>query len=217
MDPHWLDFAQRLQAIAQSGLAYDPALFDRERYEQILDIAAEMMATYADVDIPQIRGLFEAQAGHATPKIDTRGVVFREDKILLVRENMLDNGRWTIPGGWADINETPSQTTVREVYEESGYRARAVKLLALYDRRLHDHPPHIFHIYKAFFLCELLDDERSQAQIDNTGAAYSETGEVAFFAQDAIPEDLSIGRVTPRQIQRFFEHLHNPDLPTDFD
>ena len=217
MDPQWLDFAQRIQAIAQTGLHYDPHMFDRERYEQLLEIAAEMMAAYSDGDIPRLRGLFDAQVGHATPKVDVRGVVFHENRILLVRENLLDAGRWTVPGGWADINEAPSQATVREVYEESGYRVRAVKLLALYDRRLHDHPPNIFHIYKLFFLCELLDAQRAQEQIDNERAAYAETGEVAFFAEDAIPEDLSVGRVTQRQISRFFEHLRNPALPTDFD
>lgn len=216
MDPRWLDFAQRIQAIAQTGLSYEPHIYDQERYEKLLEIAADMMAAYTDGDVELIRQLFDAQTGHATPKVDVRGVVFRDNQILLVREN-LDGGRWTIPGGWADINEAPSVATVREVYEESGYQTQAVKLLAFYDRRLHGHPPHAFHIYKAFFLCELLDNQRSQAQIENQGAAYTETGEVAFFSEDAIPADLSIGRVTHQQIRRFFEHLRNPDLPTDFD
>lgn len=216
MQPQWLDFAQRIQAIAQSGLSYDPHIFDRERYEALLTIAAEMMGAYSDVDVPVVEGIFRSQNGHATPKVDTRGVVFRDQKILLVREN-LDGGRWTIPGGWADINEAPSEATVREVYEETGYRTRATKLLALYDRRLHNHGPHLFHIYKLFFLCDLLSDERSQEQIDNQGASYIETGEVAFFAEDAIPEDLSFGRVTHAQIKHFFDHLRNPDWPTEFD
>jgi ADP-ribose pyrophosphatase YjhB (NUDIX family) len=216
MNPQWLDFVQRIQAVAQTGLSYQPHLFDQERYDKLMDIAAEMMAAYTDGDIARIRGLFDAQSGHATPKIDVRGVVFRAGKILLVREN-LDGGRWTVPGGWADINEAPSEATVREVYEETGYHTRAVKLLALYDRRLHAHPPIVFHAYKAFFLCELLSDERSQEQIDNQHASFVETGEVAFFGEQEIPDDLSIGRVTRAQIARFFEHLRQPDLPTDFD
>lgn len=216
MNPQWLDFAQRLQAIAQTGLNYQPHMFDQERYDKVMEIAAEMMAAYTDSDVEQIRDLFDSQSGHATPKADVRGVVFRDNKILMVREN-LDGGRWTLPGGWADINESPGATTVREVYEETGYHTRAVKLLALYDRRLQGHPPIVFHAYKVFFLCELLSDERSQEQIDNQHASFVETGEVAFFGEDEIPGDLSIARVTRKQIERFFEHLRQPDLPTDFD
>jgi ADP-ribose pyrophosphatase YjhB (NUDIX family) len=216
MDPKWLDFAQRIQAIAQSGLHYDPHLFDRERYEKLLEIAVEMMATYSASDAATIRTVFGQQDGHATPKVDVRGVVFRDQKILLVREN-LDGARWTVPGGWADINEAPSQATEREVYEETGYHTKARKLVALYDRRLHGHGPHLFHIYKLFFLCDLINDAPAQAQIDNQSASYMETGESAFFAEDDIPADLSIGRVTHAQIKRFFEHLRNPALPTDYD
>ncbi len=216
MNPQWLDFVQRLQAIAQTGLNYQPHMFDQERYDKLMEIAAEMMAAYTDTDVEPIRGLFDAQSGHATPKVDVRGVVFRNSKILMVREN-LDGGRWTLPGGGADINEAPSEATVREVYEETGYHTRAVKLLALYDRRLHSHPPIVFHAYKVFFLCELLSDERSQEQIDNPHASFVETGESAFFGENEIPDDLSIGRVTKAQIERFFEHLRQPDLPTDFD
>ena len=216
MNPQWLDFAQRLQAIAQTGLNYQPHIFDQERYDKVMEIAVEMMAAYTDSDVEQIRNLFDAQSGHATPKVDVRGVVFRNDEILMVREN-LDGGRWTLPGGWADINEAPSAATVREVYEETGYHTRAVKLLALYDRRLQGHPPIVFHAYKVFFQCELLSDERSQEQIDNQQASFVETGEVGFFGEHEIPDDLSIGRVTKAQILRFFEHLRQPDLPTDFD
>jgi ADP-ribose pyrophosphatase YjhB (NUDIX family) len=216
MEPQWLNFARRIQAIAQTGLHYEPSLFDRERYEKLLDIAAEMIAAYSDSDMPRVRELFDTQDGHATPKVDVRGVVFHENKILLVREN-LDGGRWTLPGGWADPGEAPGEATAREIYEETGYRTRAVKLLAFYDRRLHGHGPHIFSIYKAFFRCELLDNHRSQAQIDNQSASYIETGEVRFFAEHEIPADLSIGRVTQAQIRRFFEHLRQPDLPADFD
>jgi ADP-ribose pyrophosphatase YjhB (NUDIX family) len=216
MNPQWLDFAQRIQAIAQTGLSYQPQLFDAERYHQLLDIAAEMTAAYSDAAIPQLHSLYDSQAGHATPKVDVRGVVFRDDAVLMVRE-MLDGGRWTLPGGWADINEAPSAATVREVYEESGYRTQAVKLLAFYDRRLHEHPPNLFHTYKVFFRCDLLIDERAAEQITNQSAAYVETGEVNFFREDTLPDDLSTGRVTRKQLIRFFEHLRQPDLPCDFD
>lgn len=215
--PHlWLDWAQRLQAIAQTGLNYEPHAFDKERYEAVREIAAEMIAAHTNADIETVHDLYTAQSGHATPKVDVRGVVFKGDALLLVREN-LDGGRWTLPGGWADINEPPSVATVREVYEETGYHTRAVKLLAVYDRHLHGHPPTLFHAYKLFFRCDLLADQPSADYRAETSASYTETGEAAFFTEAEIPSDLSLGRVTPSQIKRFFEHLRCPDLPADFD
>jgi ADP-ribose pyrophosphatase YjhB (NUDIX family) len=206
--PKWLDWAQRLQAIAQTGLNYDPRPFDQIRFEQIRDIAAEIIAEQTGGEGEYIRAALLDEIGHATPKLDSRGVVFRENKILLVQEKSDDN-RWTLPGGWIDINEPPSAAVEREVYEESGYRVRAVKLLALYDRNKHEHPPHLFHIYKLFFLCELISDE--QVDTDNL-----ETQNAAFFALDDLPE-LSVRRVTARQIAHFFDHVAHPDWPTDFD
>jgi len=208
MTPRWLDWAQRLQAIAQTGLAFTENPFDSERYQQIREIAAEMLAAGSDADIETIRELFARQAGYTTPKVDVRGVVFRGDTVLLVREK-LDGGRWTLPGGWADVGDSPSFAVEREVWEEAGFRVKAAKLLALYDRNKHDHPPYAFHAYKAFFWCELLDE--AQHLTPN-----AETEETGWFAEDALPE-LSVGRVTAAQIQRWFEHKRHPDWPTDFD
>jgi hypothetical protein len=143
MNPQWLDWMQRLQAIAQTGLAYAQDPYDIERYEAVREIAVEMAAAHTGTELSYVRNLFAGQVGHATPKVDVRAVVFRDDAILLVRERA--EGRWTLPGGWADINESPSEAVVREAYEESGYRIRAVKLLALYDRNKHAHPPYPFH------------------------------------------------------------------------
>ncbi len=207
--PTVLDWAQKLQSIAQTGLAYDPQPYDRQRYEQILDIAVAMLEANSDSDAAAIRALFDAQIGYATPKTDVRGVVFREGKLLLVQEKM-DENRWTLPGGWADVGDAPSAAAVREIREETGYSSRAVKLLALYDRNKHGHPPYIFHAYKAFFQCELTDPER------HPDPHNIETGDVGFFSEDELPE-LSLARVTGAQIARFFEHLRQPDLPTDFD
>lgn len=217
MDPRWLDWAQRLQIIAQNGLHYAQDLYDRDRYEQVRDIAAGLMAGPAEagVDPAQVRAMFTADTGHATPKVDVRGVIFREDRVLLVRE-LADAGRWTVPGGWADPGESPAESTVREVYEESGYHTRAVKLLALYDRNRHGHPPHPYHIYKIFFLCELVDPPPVPASRAGHEAAFHETEGADFFPIDKLPP-LSIGRVTAKQIARFHEHFHHPELPTDFD
>ncbi len=133
MEPRWLDFARRIQAIAQTGLHYNPQSYDREHYEKLREIAAEMLAAGSDAGEPQVLNLLERETGYATPKVDVRGVVFRAGRILLVRE-FLDGGRWALPGGWAEINETPGEATAREVFEESGWRVRTTRLLA----RAHD-------------------------------------------------------------------------------
>ncbi len=206
--PQWLDWAQRLQALAQAGLNYDPRPFDKLRYEQLRDIAAEMIAANSIADAADVAASLAAERGHPTPKVDCRAVIIRDDKILLVQEKM-DNDRWTLPGGWVDVGEPPSQAVEREAWEESGYRVRATKLLALYDRNLHSHPPHIYHIYKLFFRCELLDETRDETPNDETGA-------VAFWGLDELPE-LSVSRVTATQLARFLEHDRQTDLPTDFD
>ena len=134
-----------------------------------------------------------------------RGGVFRGDEVLLVRER--SDGRWTLPGGWVDVNDAPSEAVAREILEESGYQARAVKLAALIDKNRHPHPPGIHHIYKLFFLCEL------------TGggpAASGETDAVEFFRVGSLPE-LSTGRVLAAQVERLYQHRLDPALPTDFD
>ena len=206
-DPQWLRWARALHAIAQNGLTYTDGEFDRKRYEDIKRIAAEMMAAGSDTPMAVVQTLFAEQTGHQTPKVDSRGVVFREDALLLVREKS-DNG-WTLPGGWVDPNESPREAVEREVWEESGYKVRADKLLAVYDRARHPHtPPRAFSVYKLFIRCELLGGEPK----DNL-----ETEEATFFREHEIPEDLSPPRVTPGQIARMFEHRSHPDWPTDFD
>ena len=164
-----------------------------------------MMAQAWNCDMESVRELFAAEAGYATPKVDLRGVVFREEQILLVQEH--EDGGWTLPGGWADVGESPADGTVREVREESGYETRALKLLAVYDRNRHGHPPIPFHAYKLFFLCEL---------IGGAPAGSYETDAVDWFAEDQLPA-LSLSRVTAAQLHRFFEHHRNPQWPADFD
>jgi ADP-ribose pyrophosphatase YjhB (NUDIX family) len=205
MAPQWLDWVKRLQAIAQTGLTYAADPYDIERYEQIRALAAEIAAGHSDGGFEHINGLFANQAGYATPKVDVRGAVFRDDMILLVKER--SDGCWTLPGGWADVDDSPGDAVVREIVEESGYQTRAVKLLALYDRNKHGHPPYPFHAYKIFFLCELIGGRATTS---------SETEAVEFFREDALPE-LSLMRVMPAQIARLFAHYRHPEWPTDFD
>jgi ADP-ribose pyrophosphatase YjhB (NUDIX family) len=207
MQPQWLEWAQRLQAIAQIGLTYAQNVYDIERYEQIRAVAEQITANHTGADPQIVHTLFTHDKGYTTPKIDVRGVVFKDDALLLVQETA-DQNRWTLPGGWADVGDSPAAAVEREIFEESGYEARAVKLLALWDRRKHAHPPTEFHAYKLFFRCELTGGAPKSSH---------ETAGIAFFREDEIPEDLSLARVLPEQIKRCFEHLRNPDLPTDFD
>ena len=204
--PNWLAWSRRLQAIAQIGLTYAQDPFDIERYHQIRDIASEIAAAHTGLDAQAITDLYAQEKGYMTPKVDVRGVVVNEQgDLLLVKE--ASDGLWTLPGGWADVHDTPSQAVEREIKEESGFDAKAVKLLAAYDRDTQGHPPITYSVYKLFFLCEL---QGGEAQISH------ETSEVGFFKFDALPP-LSLGRVNARQIRRFYEHIQQPDLPTDFD
>lgn len=201
----WLRWAQALQALAQTGLAYTKNPFDRERYETVQRIAAEIIATQTGTDAATMLAALMLNHGPATPKLDVRGIVVRDGCILLVKER--SDGRWTVPGGWADVNESAAEAVVREVREESGYETRATKLLALYDRNKHDHPPLLWHTYKAFFACEITG---------GAPASSIETDGAEFFAVDALPE-LSVGRATATQIRRFVAHHAHPEWPTEFD
>ncbi len=203
--PNWLIWAQKLDALAQAGLTFAQNPFDIERYHKIREISAEIITSYSHIDGREIQGLLDGQAGYATPKIDVRGVVFQHEKILLVKE--LVDGHWTLPGGWVDVNEPPSRAAEREVWEESGFRVKASRLLAVYDRNLHGFPPYIFHSYKMFVLCDL---------IDGSPTTSIETGGAEFFAEDAIP-DLSLPRTTPEVIQRMYDLYRNPGAQAEFD
>lgn len=205
-EPDWLTRARELQAIAQIGLAYTKDNFDVERYERIRTIAAAIMASGSGSEVEQVLHLFRQDIGYATPKIDVRAAVFRGGHILLVRE--VSDGKWTLPGGWAEVNQSAAECVERETKEESGFQVRAAKLAAVWDRRLHGHlRQHPHSIYKMFFHCEIIGGEpRCSAEIS----------EVEFFAEDDLP-DLSVDRVTAPQIHRMFEHWRRPELPTEFD
>ncbi len=204
-EPAWLATGRELRAIAQTGLAFCKDPFDRQRYERVRELAADLIAQGSGADAAHLVELFGCETGYATPKVDVRGAAFRDGQILLVRE--ISDGRWTMPGGWADVNQTPAACVVREVSEESGFAARAVKLAAVHDYGRRNAGRHLESIYKLLFLCEL------------TGGAATpsdETSEVGFFARDRLPP-LSTGRTTAAQIDLMFRHADDPTLPTDFD
>jgi ADP-ribose pyrophosphatase YjhB (NUDIX family) len=204
-EPQWLLWARELQAIAQTGLAFSNNGYDLERYKRLRAIAVEMLSVGSNTPLERVQGLFEQDVGYPTPKVDVRGAVFREDAILLVRE--ISDGRWTLPGGWADVNQTPKECVEREVKEESGYEARAIKLAGVYDYRRQGHASrHPYSIYKLFFICELTG---------GTASASIETSAVDFFTREQLPE-LSVGRSNAAQIERMYQHRQHPELMTEF-
>ena len=202
--PSWLRRAQRLLALSQNGLTFTNDPFERTRWEEVRLLAAEMLADGVGGSAEEVLGNLASEAGYATPKVDVRAAVFRGGRILLVQER--SDGRWTLPGGWCDVGEAPGVAAAREAFEESGYRVRTVKLLAVYDKLRHGHPPAIVHAYKLFFRCDL---------VGGAEAASEETSAVGFFAEDALPP-LSLGRVTEAQVHRMFEHARDASLPADF-
>jgi len=194
-----------MRAIAQIGLTFCKDPFDRQRFERIRELGASLIARGGAEDLEKVLGLFQQDAGYATPKVDVRGAVFRDGQVLMVRE--ISDGCWTLPGGWADVNQTPAECVVREIAEESGFEARALKLAAVHDYRKRHPPRHIDSIYKLFFICEL---------IGGSARPSDETSEVGFFSRDALPP-LSPGRTTEAQIALMFAHMEAPLLPTQFD
>jgi ADP-ribose pyrophosphatase YjhB (NUDIX family) len=208
--PTQLDFARRLLALSQTGLFFAREEYDRERYREVAQIATELltMDTGSDPRLDNAQELHAAwfvEEGYATPKIDVRGAVFRDERVLLVQER--EDGKWTLPGGWADVNDLPSFAVEKEIEQESGFQARAVKLAAVFDRRKHNPTRFLFHVWKLFFICEITGGEPR--------LSYETTG-VDFFPLDALPE-LSVGRATQAQILRAYAHHRDRTLPTEFD
>ena len=207
-EPEWLTWTRELQAIAQCGLAFTKDPYDRERYELLRALAARMMAGQTGSSAAVIEALFAGETGYATPKIDVRGAAFDEQgRILMVRE-VADGGRWTLPGGWADVNLTPAENVVKEMREESGLDVRVRKLAAVWDRARQGHSPGVFACAKLFFICDI---------VGGSAATSLETSEVGWFAEEEVPEDLSLGRVLPAQVSRMFAHSREPGLPTDYE
>lgn len=207
MTPNWLLWAREVQAAAQTGLAFAANPYEIARYEALQELAARMMAEASGANYDVVHSAFSAQKGYATPKVDVRAAVFRDNDVLLVGENS-DGGRWTLPGGWADVNSSPSDNAIREMREEAGFVVKTTKLVGVWDRDKRGHTqPYPFHIYKLFFLCEMVGTcEKSNL----------ETGEPRWFPVDALPE-LSLDRTQPWHIERLYAHYRDPALATEFD
>ena len=199
MNQSYLGFAQKIQSIAQIGLAYTQNPYDIERYEQLREISFEMMESLSSTRVELIRDLFEHEKGYQTPKIDVRGVVFRNDTILMVKEKI--DQCWSLPGGWSDIGYTAKEIAVKEVWEESGLVVETVRLLAVLDKKCHPHPPSPWYTYKLFILCY---------ETGGNLQAGMETLDADFFPLEDLPP-LSTDRITFDQIKLMFDFKHHPE------
>jgi ADP-ribose pyrophosphatase YjhB (NUDIX family) len=199
--------AQRLQALAQAGLAYATNSYDLERYQEIRAISVKLLHELTEESLEKIIRVFASEDGYQTPKVDIRAVLLREGpEILLVREK-IDNGRWTLPGGWADIGYTPFEVAAKEAYEETGLVVKPMRLLALFDKRKHPHPPQPWYVYKAFIQCEVQGGSLIQDTQETTGARWFRADELPFI-------ELSTDRTTASQLETVFRLASDPCAQT---
>jgi ADP-ribose pyrophosphatase YjhB (NUDIX family) len=201
----WLEWAREIEALGQTGVHYAQNEYDRQRYHRLVEIAAEIVSEYSDIDFIRVNNLYQSQTGYATPRIDVRGAVFRNERILMVRERL--DGGWTLPGGWVDVGDIPSGGAEREVWEETGYEVKATRVIGVYDAN-RSGPLELFHAFKIVFLCELLGGKATTSY---------ETSEVRFFARNEIPLVLSGERTWTRHIDDAYACLDHPEGLTVFD
>ncbi len=194
----WLQIAKEIQSLAQAGLTYSENKFDLDRYRQLRELSVKIIQEYTEAPLEKIRELFASEKGYQTPKIDIRAVVFRSGKILMVREST--DGLWTLPGGWADVGYSPFEVAEKEVFEEAGIQVKSSRLLAVFDKLKHTHPPDLYHVYKLFILCS------DSGQEVHSGM---ETTAVKWISRHKIPP-LSLLRITNEQIEYMFEYYDNP-------
>ena len=205
MNEKWLEWVTKLQSIAQSGLTFAENQYDLDRYEQIRTLTIEILHEYTDLSHKKIRDLFASEKGYQTPKVDIRAVVFKGDRILLVKEKI--DGRWSLPGGWADVNTSASESAVRECLEEAGAVVKPKRIIAVQMANRQNAFVYPFTIYKIFFECILIENDF----MDNT-----ETTEAGFFSIDSLPP-LSTERNTQKQIEMCFESKKSKVFETVFD
>lgn len=202
----WLAAVKRILALSQTGLAFQPGEYDRERYEEIRQISIDLLAHISNAPVEQIISLLPHEIGYVTPKVDIRAVIFRgSDEILMVQEK-IDNDRWTLPGGWADVGYTPFQVAIKEVFEETGLHVEAVRLLAVLDKSKHDHPEEPWYVYKFFILCRITGGEILEQTNETSGVGWVKFDQLSGL-------DLSVNRVTYSQIAQLLPFAADPGLP----
>lgn len=201
----WLKWAIEIQSLAQTGLTYTNNVYDIERYERLREISAEMIAEKSNLSLDKVKNLFCNEKGYQTPKIDTRAVIFKDNKILLTHEN---NGTWSLPGGWCDVLESVGSNTKKEVKEETGLDVETVKIISIQDRNKHNKPIYAYGVCKVFVLCNV------------TGGEFTkniETTEIKYFSLDKIPDNLAEEKTNREQIEMCFKAIKDENWQTQFD
>ena len=201
----WLKWAIEIQSLAQAGLAYTDNVYDIERYERLREISAEMIKEKSNISLDKVKNLFCNETGYQTPKIDTRAVIFKDDKILLTHEN---NGTWSLPGGWCDVLESVASNTIKEVKEETGLDVETIKIIAVQDRNKHNKPIYAYGVCKIFVLCNVIGGEF----IENI-----ETTEIKYFLLDEIPNNLAEEKTNKEQIEMCFKAYKDEKWQIKFD
>lgn len=201
----WLKWAIEIQSLSQIGLTYTKDVYDRERYQRLREISAEMLAKKTEVSIEKVKDLFCHETGYQTPKLDTRATIFRNNKILLVHEN---NGTWSLPGGWCDVLESVKSNTEKEVREETGLNVKAVKIISIQDRNKHNKPVYAYGVCKIFVLCEVINGKF----VENI-----ETTEIRYFSLQDLPHNLAEEKTNKEQIEMCFKAYLNENWQTQFD
>ncbi|WP_347995254.1 NUDIX hydrolase [Eubacterium sp.] len=201
----WLEWAVEIQSIAQAGLTYGKDEFDKERYERLREISAEMISHKTDISVEKVKDLFCNETGYQTPKVDTRAAVFKDGKILMVHEK---NGTWALPGGWCDVDQSVAENTVKETKEEAGINVETTKLIAVHDRNKHNKPIYAYGVIKIFVLCTPVGGKFEQN---------IETTEIKYFSKDEIPENLAFEKVNKEQILMCFDAYESKNWETKFD
>ena len=203
--PQWLEWAREIQALGQTGLTYSQAGYDTLRYRRLLEIASEIVESHTDLPKERVLENFLLQPGYATTKVDVRGAIIRNGKVLLVQER--SDQKWCMPGGWADVGEVPSEMVAREVLEESGFEVAVKKVIGVYDANRSGIPIEFYHAYKIVFLCEIQGGEARPSD---------ETAAVDFFSFEELPP-LSVNRTNEGHLHEVLAHFNDPDRPTVFD
>lgn len=198
----WLKW---IQSLAQAGLAYTDNIYDIERYERLREISAEMIAEKSNISLDKVKYLFCNETGYQTPKIDTRAVIFKDNKILLTHEN---NGTWSLPGGWCDVLESVGSNTIKEVKEETGLNVETVKIISIQDRNKHNKPIYAYGVCKVFILCNIMGGEFTKN---------IETTEIKYFSLDEIPDNLAEEKTNREQIEMCFKAIKDENWQTQFD
>lgn len=205
MNDKLLEWAVKIQSIAQAGLTYGRDVYDKERYEELRLIAAQMLSERTEIPVAKIQNLFCNEEGYQTPKIDTRAAIFKDGKILMVHEN---NGTWSLPGGWCDVDQSVASNVIKEAKEETGLEVLPQKLIAVQDWRKHNVCNYAYGVIKIFVLCK---------EVSGTFVENIETTGVQYFGREELPENLAVEKTTMEQVIMCFDACADRNWMTQFD